>query len=93
MPLVDLLITSPPEDQKPANAYPMAQYTRAALEVAVAIGAAHLDHQYFWGAAPSYYASGNSARPCMRSDGIHPAPLFGGFALADAVTHLLSPGL
>lgn len=87
-PTADILIVAPCENQR-ANTRPMSSYARAARQVAVARKCAFLDLQYVFGENAADYAAG-SARPWFNVDLIHPEPLTGGRAIADAVLRLLT---
>jgi hypothetical protein len=90
-PVADILLTSPPENQRTSNAYPMTQYTAAARSLAHSLKTAHLDHQVNFGDVAADYASSNANRPWYSSDLIHPVKATGGNALANAVLRAVSP--
>lgn len=82
-PTADILVIMPPENQRVGNAYPMSQYTAAALEAVAARDAAFVDTQLLFGVSSADYAFG-SARPWYAADLIHPDPATGGRVLANA---------
>lgn len=90
-PYCDILLTSPPENQRVANAFPMSRYTAATRALANAQNCAHLDHQFNFGVLPADYAWANAARQWMNSDLIHPVTATGGAILTDAVLETLRP--
>lgn len=90
-PYCDILLTSPPENQRVANAYPMAQYTTATRALANAQNCAHLDHQFNFGLLPADYAWANAGRKWMAADLVHPDAPTGGAILADGALETLRP--
>lgn len=83
LPNADLLLTSPPENLRTNNVYPMARYSAVTRDFARANDAAYLDHQLNFGELPAQYSS-TSGRPWYHSDLVHPATQTGGRMLADA---------
>lgn len=80
----DILLATPPENQRVANAYPMSDYAAATRALAMTQKCAFIDHMPHWGDVPADYANGNAKRPWMSTDLIHPVPATGGPALANA---------
>jgi hypothetical protein len=83
LPNADLFLTSPPENQRVANAYPMARYSAVTRSLARTNKAAYLDDQLNFGETAADYGSA-SARPWFQSDLLHPVVVTGGRALANA---------
>lgn len=90
-PYSDLLLTAPPENQRPANAYPMSGYTAATRALARTQKAAFLDHQPNFGELPADYAWANASRQWYASDLIHPVTATGGAAMANAMLEAVMP--
>lgn len=83
-PTTDILLIAPAENQR-VNSLAMSDYAAAMYEVARDDrDVAYIDLQQAFGVAPADYAFG-SARPWFASDGIHPDPNSGGWAMADAI--------
>lgn len=89
-PTADILLVIPAENNRPrGNTTPMTVYAKAMYEVAKNDrDVAFLNMQKSFGEKPADYAYG-SARPWMVSDGIHPDPATGGYAIAAAVVRAL----
>lgn len=84
-PNIDILLICPAENQRTTNVYPMTEYAKAMYEVArYDRDVAFLNLQSSFGVKPADYAAG-STRPWMNSDGIHPAPDTGGYAIVAAL--------
>ncbi|HAN2230637.1 TPA: SGNH/GDSL hydrolase family protein [Escherichia coli] len=88
-PTTDVLLVCPQENQRTNNAYPMSDYAKAMYEIALN----DRDCGFLWlqndfGVKPADYAYG-SARPWMISDGIHPDPDSGGYAIVAALMRAL----
>lgn len=84
-PTSDILLICPQENQRTNNTYNMSQYAQAMYEIA----RDERDVGFLWlqksfGDVPIDYAYG-SLRPWMISDGIHPDPDTGGYAIVAAV--------
>lgn len=79
----DIMLTSPPENQRTNNAYPMTSYSAVTRAYARAQGFAYLNHQLNFGATPAEYVNSNARRPWQHPDGIH-LTVEGGLAYADA---------
>lgn len=84
-PTTDILLVCPQENQRTTNTYPMTKYAQAMYEIARDdrdVGFLWLQQSF--GVNPADYAYG-SARPWMISDGIHPDPDTGGYAIVAAL--------
>ena len=93
LPGSDVILATPPENQRTTNAVAMPAYAQAAREYAVANDTAFVDHQYFFGSPASFaaaYAFANAQRPWYSNDLIHPDTQTGGRVLADAYTRLIT---
>lgn len=86
-PVADILLMAPPENQR-GLATKISTYADAMYELAQEYKCAYLDMQPHFGVNPSDYAFG-SLRPLFASDGIHPEPNTGGYAMKDAVLYAL----
>lgn len=86
-PVADILLMSPPENQR-GLATKISTYADAMYELAQEYKCAYLDMQPHFGVNPPDYAFG-SLRPLFASDGIHPEPNTGGYAMQDAVLYAL----
>ncbi len=89
LPVADIALIMPCENQRVANTYAMSVYAKEAYELAAINNCAWLDLQYVFGETASQYAYG-SARPWFASDLIHPDPTTGGRVITDAVYRLLT---
>ncbi|EPO7767709.1 SGNH/GDSL hydrolase family protein [Klebsiella aerogenes] len=89
-PTTDIMLICPAENNRPGgNAIPMSSYARKMYELALEQDVAFLNLQSSFGVNPADYAYG-SARPWMVSDGLHPDPDTGGYAIAAALMRALS---
>ncbi|MCF0361983.1 SGNH/GDSL hydrolase family protein [Klebsiella pneumoniae] len=89
-PTTDIMLICPAENNRPGgNAIPMSSYARKMYELALEQDVAFLNLQSSFGVNPADYAYG-SARPWMVSDGLHPDPDTGGYAIAAALMRSLS---
>lgn len=89
LPVADIALIMPCENQRVANTYAMSVYAKEAYELAAINNCAWLDLQYVFGDTAAQYAYG-SARPWFASDLIHPDPTTGGRVITDAVYRLLT---
>ncbi|HCB0413098.1 TPA: SGNH/GDSL hydrolase family protein [Klebsiella pneumoniae] len=88
-PDIDILLICPAENQRTTNAYPMTTYARVMYEIARDDrDVAFLNLQSSFGVKPADYAAG-STRPWMNTDGIHPDPDTGGYAIVAALMRAL----
>ena len=77
---VDVMLTTPPENNRTNNPIAMPEYALAHRASAYANGWAHLDYQLYFGPADNFgaaYANANPERPWFSSDLVHPEPGFG----------------
>ena len=89
LPVADIALIMPCENQRVANTYAMSVYAKEAYELAAINNCAWLDLQYVFGDTAAQYAYG-SARPWFAADLIHPDPTTGGRVITDAVYRLLT---
>lgn len=89
MPLVDVLILMPAENQRDTNIFPMTSYAVVAREVAVEQKCAFGDMQYLFGDDPADYAF-DGPLPLNNSDGVHPEPETGGRVIVDGAHRILT---
>lgn len=89
LPVADIALIMPCENQRVANTYAMSVYAKEAYELAAINNCAWLDLQYVFGDTAAQYAYG-SARPWFAADLIHPDPATGGRVITDAVYRLLT---
>ena len=89
LPVADIALIMPCENQRVANALAMRVYAKEAYELAAINNCAWLDLQYVFGETASQYAYG-SARPWFAADLIHPDPTTGGRVITDAVYRLIT---
>jgi len=88
-PNIDILLICPAENQRSTNVYSMPEYARVMYEIARHDrDVAFLNLQPSFGVNPADYAAG-SKRPWMNTDGIHPAPDTGGYAIVAALMRAL----
>lgn len=90
VPFPDICIFMPPENGRLANAYPMAEYAKAARELAVSKGTAFRDLQGDFGLLPEDYAS-TSGYPLFNPDRLHPEPISGGPLMVAAELDMIIP--
>ncbi|HHF7686426.1 TPA: GDSL-type esterase/lipase family protein [Klebsiella variicola] len=90
-PAADILLVCPAENNRPGgNTIPMATYAEVMYKIARDDrDVAFLNLQASFGAKASDYAL-SGIRPWMVSDGLHPDPATGGYAIASAILHALS---
>lgn len=94
LPYADILLTSPAENNRTTNTYPMSRYTAATRQLVVdsgAYGLAHLDHQFAFGWPTSSYAYANGIRQWIGSDLVHPVQTTSGRLMADNVLGVVKP--
>jgi hypothetical protein len=89
LPVADIALIMPCENQRVGNTYAMSLYAKEAYELAAINNCAWLDLQYVFGDTAAQYAYG-SARPWFAADLIHPDPNTGGRVITDAVYRLLT---
>jgi hypothetical protein len=95
-PACDILLSTPPENQRTNNVRPMAELASAQRRLAVQSACAHLDLQYYFGSPANYafaYAAANPERPWFNADLIHPEPATGGRVIADAYLRLATQSI
>lgn len=90
LPACDLMVTTPPENNRTTNAVAMTAYAAEQRRRAVAAGWAHLDYQQFFGPPDNYgaaYAAANASRPWFNADLTHPEPAYP--VMADALMRFI----
>ena len=92
VPGIDILIATPPENQRTTNSVPMTIYPPEARKRAMALRFAFTDMQEVFGdpTNPTEYGS-SGAIPLFASDLIHPDPTTGGRSLASQMLNAVVP--